>query len=154
MSEKARLIAKTSIVDRNPCNPIIMPCDNFNNFPYVQSDYYSQKIFPREIGDIKEYMNDTFTTNINGFTENLGKMSVYDNNKFGVYYDGKPSSSFFSPSNENNTILNKDLNNYSLEMNMKKMNESLSTEKEINKEHKTNNLKKAKIENSNRNKIS
>merc|ERR1711957_318012 len=69
MSEKARLIAKTSIVDRNPCNPQIMPCD----FPSPiglggASDFLSQKVFPREVGDIKEFMNDTFSTNINGFT--------------------------------------------------------------------------------------
>jgi hypothetical protein len=149
MSEKARLIAKTSIVERNPCNPIIMPCDNIN-FPYGQSDYYSQKIFPREVGDIKEYMNDTFTTNINGFTDNLGKMSIYDNNKFGVYYNGKPNTSSFSSLNEDKSLLNNELNSYLLEMNMNNYKDSFSNENEIDKNQKNNNLKREKIENRNK----
>jgi len=135
MSEKARLIAKTAIVDRNPCNPRIMPCDDYVP-SFRQSEYFSQKVFPREVGDIKEYMNDTFTTNINGFSENLGNLRGSDYNKSGVYYDGR------SLLNQGKSFVNNGLNTNLMELNES---ESISPEKK-KMNSKSTNLKRQKIE--------
>jgi hypothetical protein len=55
------LIAKTSIVDRRPC--IGVNCPMMNGAPF-----FPDKVFPEEVDNIKEYMKDTFTTNVNGFS--------------------------------------------------------------------------------------
>lgn len=34
--------------------------------------YYSDKVFPEEVDNIKEYMRDNFSTNVNGFTDENG----------------------------------------------------------------------------------
>lgn len=54
MSEKARYIAKTSIVDRRPC--IGNECITMEN--------YGNKVFPEEISSVKDYIRGDYTTNV------------------------------------------------------------------------------------------
>lgn len=69
-SEKARFIAKTSIVERKPCGTL-GNCNNIADLnvfsPPKLPDFYDNKVFPVEVDDIKDYMHDTFTTNVNGY---------------------------------------------------------------------------------------
>ena len=59
------MIAKTSIVENRPCIGLGCPGSSPENL-----SFYSDKIFPVEVENIKEYMDDTFTTNLNGFNSN------------------------------------------------------------------------------------
>lgn len=64
-------------------------------------NYSMDKIFPEEVDNIKSYMKDIFTTNINGFTENLsltGSEQNFLNTQYNqpnnysrgeTYYNGK-----------------------------------------------------------------
>jgi hypothetical protein len=72
-SEKARFIAKNSIVDRKPCGPM----GNCNNSIDVLSEramgFYPDKVFPEEVDNIKDFMRDTFTTNVNAYSLNTSE---------------------------------------------------------------------------------
>jgi hypothetical protein len=62
-SEKARFIAKAGIVENRPCGGI-----GCNMNPSVNGDmfgFYPDKVFPEEVDNIKDYMRDNFTTNMN-----------------------------------------------------------------------------------------
>jgi hypothetical protein len=57
-------------------------------------DFFNEKVFPVEVDNIKSYMTDTFTTNVNGFTDRLGLNSLEDDelvkfNRGEAYYNGK-----------------------------------------------------------------
>lgn len=57
-------------------------------------DYFNEKIFPEEVDNIKSYMTDTFTTNINGFSDDISLNSFGDQdiakfNRGESYYNGK-----------------------------------------------------------------
>ena len=54
MSEKARYIAKTSIVDRRPC--VGNECIAMENI--------ANKVFPEEISSVKDYIRGDYTTNV------------------------------------------------------------------------------------------
>lgn len=65
-SEKARFIAKTGIVDNQPCGGVgcAPPSE-------VTFNYFPDKVFPEEVDNIKDFMTDAFSTNVNGFVTNM-----------------------------------------------------------------------------------
>jgi hypothetical protein len=82
------MVAKTAIVERHPCNNNLEPCfQDLNRF-----DYFNNNIFPEEVDDIKNFMTNTFTTNVNGFTDDLithnREDKIYNYNKENLYYNG------------------------------------------------------------------
>lgn len=92
-SEKARFIAKTGIVDNRPC--LRLPCNNQNSNQPGQFSFYQDKVFPEEVENIKEYMRDNFTTNVNGY-------SGRNNNQF------NSGSGYYENRSRNNPTLEED----------------------------------------------
>ena len=61
-----------------------------NSLPYGPLAFYPDKVFPQEVEDIKDFMRETFTTDVNGFTDKLDHSSY--NNKYSkgnLYYNDK-----------------------------------------------------------------
>lgn len=57
-------------------------------------DFFNEKIFPEEVDNIKSYMTDTFTTNVNGFSDSLrlnafGDEEIAKFSRSDSYYNGK-----------------------------------------------------------------
>lgn len=97
MSEKARFIAKTGIVERRPClGPECVTMESFND-----------KVFPEEISSVKDYIKGDYATNISpeeGFlNENNNKYN--DNN-----YNFNNNNNFNSNNNNNNYNTNNNSN--------------------------------------------
>merc|ERR1711957_2201 len=101
------------------------------------SDFLSQKVFPREMGNAEYMGNDTFSTNINGFTGSLANMGAGGmlNKNAGTYYDG---NSFLS---QGKSLVNSGLNG-GLNTNMMELNELNLTQKENVKGKSIVNLKR------------
>ena len=70
MSEKARYIAKTSIVDRRPC--VGNECIAMENI--------ANKVFPEEISSVKDYIRGDYTTNV-PIVQEVNTSSFLNNNK-------------------------------------------------------------------------
>ena len=52
-------------------------------------DIFSEKIFPEEVDNIKSYMTETFTTNVNGYSKNLGDLNNL-NSQMDKFNPGSP----------------------------------------------------------------
>jgi len=62
----------------------------------LRMDFLNEKIFPEEVDTIKSYMTDAFTTNLNGFSDNLSRNSFggdevakFVGSRPDSYYNGK-----------------------------------------------------------------
>lgn len=97
MSEKARFIAKTGIVERRPClGPECITMESFND-----------KVFPEEISSVKDYIKGDYATNISPEENFLnGNNNKYNDNN----YNFNNNNSNFNGNNNNNNF-NSNLNN-------------------------------------------
>lgn len=51
-------------------------------------DFFNEKVFPEEVDNIKSYMTDTFTTNVNGFTDRL-ELNSFENDELARFNRGE-----------------------------------------------------------------
>jgi len=82
-SEKARFIAKTGIVERKACGPLGI-CNNMHNVNLMSAQlmgFDPDKVFPEEVDNIKNFMHETFSTNLNAFSLSDSKKSKGEDNK-------------------------------------------------------------------------
>ena len=97
MSEKARFIAKTGIVERRPClGPECVTIESFND-----------KVFPEEINSVKDYIKGDYATNISPEESFLNG----NNNKFNGNSNNFNNNNNFNSNNNNNFNGNNNNNN-------------------------------------------
>jgi hypothetical protein len=98
-SEKARFIAKAGIVENRPCGG--MGCSTSSSNPDLFG--YPDKVFPEEVENIKDFMRDAFTTNLNGYTDEDGNTPNIDRETDGIIRV-QPISDDYSSSGNSNEI--------------------------------------------------